>query len=63
MSLFEKFHHDMVNCNECLKNIFHNFVPNKVTTKCDYRQPPLMTYSVKGKLKEYAKLTRINLKI
>ena len=25
--------------NECLKNIFHNFDPNKVI-KWDYRQPP-----------------------
>ena len=43
--------------NECLKNIFHNFVPNKVI-KCDYRQPPWVTYSIKNKLKERAKLTK-----
>ena len=43
--------------NECLKNIFHNFVPNKVI-KCDYRQPPWVTYSIKSKLKESAKLTK-----
>ena len=43
--------------NECLKNIFHNFVPNKVI-KCDYRQPPWVTYSIKNKLKESAKLTK-----
>ena len=43
--------------NESLKNIFHNFVPNKVT-KCDYRQPPWMTDSIKNKLKERTKLTK-----
>ena len=43
--------------NECLKNIFHNFVPNKVI-KCDYRQPAWVTYSMKNKLKERAKLTK-----
>ena len=43
--------------NECLKNIFHNFVPNKVI-KCDYRQPPWMTDSIKNKLKARAKLTK-----
>ena len=34
--------------NECLKNIFHNFFPNKVI-KCHYRQPPWMTDSIKIK--------------
>ena len=43
--------------NECFKNIFHKFVPNKVT-KCDYRQPPWMTDSIKAKLYERAKLTK-----
>ena len=43
--------------NECLKNIFHNFVPNKVI-KCDYRQPPWMTDSINNELKERAKLTK-----
>ena len=43
--------------NECLTNIFHNFVPNKVI-KCDYRQPLWMTDSKKNKLKERAKLTK-----
>ena len=43
--------------NECLTNIFHNFVPNKVI-KCDYRQPPWMTDSINNKLKERAKLTK-----
>ena len=43
--------------HECLKNIFHNFVPNKVI-KCDYRRPPWMTDFMKIKLKESAKLTK-----
>ena len=43
--------------NECLKNIFHNFVPSNVI-KCDYRQTPWMTDSIKNKLKERAKLTK-----
>ena len=43
--------------NECLTNIFHNFVPNKMI-KCDYRQPLWMTDSKKNKLKERAKLTK-----
>ena len=43
--------------NECLKNIFHNFEPNKVI-KCDYRWPPWMTDYIKNKLKEHAKLTK-----
>ena len=43
--------------NECWKNTFHIFVPNKVI-KCDYRQPPWMTDSIKNKLKERAKLTK-----
>ena len=51
MSLFEKCHHNIVHgkidiLNECLKNIFHNFVPKKVI-KCDYRQSPWMTDSKK----------------
>ena len=47
--------------NECLKNIFHNFVPNKVIN-CDYKQPPWMSESIKSKLKERAKLTKKNVK-
>ena len=43
--------------NKSLKNVFHNFVPNKVI-KCDYRRPPWMTDSIKHKLKERAKLTK-----
>ena len=49
--------------HECLKNIFHNFVPNRmIIDKCDYRQPPWMTDSIKNKLKERAKLTKKNFK-
>ena len=48
--------------NECLQNIFHNFAPNKVA-KCDYRQPPGMTDSIKNKLKERAKLTKRYFKV
>ena len=43
--------------NECLQNIFHNFVSSKVI-KCGYRQPHWMTDSIKNKLKERAKLTK-----
>ena len=43
--------------NECLTNTFHNFVPNRMI-KCEYRQPPWMTDSIKNKLKERAKLTK-----
>ena len=28
--------------NEFLKNIFHNFMPNRII-KCNYRDPPWMT--------------------
>ena len=37
--------------NECLKNIFHNFIPNRII-KCNYRDPPWMTDVIKSKLKE-----------
>ena len=37
--------------NECLKNTFHNFVPNKVK-KCDDRRPPWMTDSIKKNERE-----------
>ena len=43
--------------NECLKNVFHNVVPNRII-KCNYRHPPWMTDDVKNKLKERAKLTK-----
>ena len=39
-----------------LLNIFRNYVPNK-KIKCDYRQPPWMTYIMKKSLKETRKLT------
>ena len=48
--------------NECLKNIFHNFVPNKMI-KCGYRQPPWMTDSTKNKQKERAQLTKNDLHV
>ena len=41
--------------NECLKNIYHNFTPNRII-KCNYRHPPWMTDDVKTKLKERSKL-------
>ena len=43
--------------NECLTNIFHNFIPNKVI-KCDYRKLPWMINSIKNNLKERGKLTK-----
>ena len=43
--------------NECLKNIFHNFIPYRVI-KCNYRHPPWMTDDVKTKLKERSKFTK-----
>ena len=36
--------------NDCLKNIFHNFIPN-IIIKCNYRHSPWM----KTKLKEGSK--------
>ena len=42
--------------NECLKNIFHNFIPNRII-KCNYRDPPWMTDVIKSKLKERSYLT------
>ena len=44
-----------VTLNECLKNILHNFIPNRMI-KCSYRYPPWMTDDVKTKLKERSKL-------
>ena len=43
--------------NECLKNIFHNFTPNRII-KCNYRDPPWMTDLIKSKLKERSYLTK-----
>ena len=37
--------------NECLKNIFHSFLPNRII-KCNYRGPPWMTDVIKSQLKE-----------
>ena len=37
--------------NECLLNVFHNFIPNK-KIKFNYRDPPWMTEIVKSKLRE-----------
>ena len=44
--------------NKTLLNIFWNYIPNK-KIKCDYRQSPRMTDSIKRPLKERSKLTRI----
>ena len=43
--------------NECLKDIFHNFIPIR-TTKCNYRDPPWMTDVMKSNLKEQSYLTK-----
>ena len=43
--------------NECLKNIFHNFIPNRIL-KCNYRDPPWMTDVIKSQLKERPCLTK-----
>ena len=43
--------------NEMLSNIFWNCIPSK-KIKCDYRQPPWMTDSIKRSLKERSKLTK-----
>ena len=43
--------------NECLKNIFHNFIPNKIT-KCNCRDPPWMTDVTKSKLKQWSYLSK-----
>ena len=43
--------------NKSLLNIFRNYIPNK-KVKCDYRQPPWMTDSIKKSLKERCKLIK-----
>ena len=43
--------------NECLKNIFHNFIPNRII-KCNYRDPPWMTDVIRSKLKERSYLNK-----
>ena len=43
--------------NECLKNVFHNFIPNRII-KCNYRDLPWMTDVIKSQLKEWSYLTK-----
>ena len=43
--------------NQTLLNNFRNYIPNK-KIKCDYRQPPWITNSIKRSLKERSKLTK-----
>ena len=43
--------------NECLKNIVHDFIPNRII-KSNYRDPPWMTDVIKIKLKERSYLTK-----
>lgn len=47
--------------NECLKNIFHNFVQNRI--KCNYRHQPMMTDIVKSKVIEKSTSTKRYFKI
>ena len=43
--------------NECLLNVFHNFIPNK-KIKFNYKDPPWMTETVKSKLREGSYLVK-----
>ena len=43
--------------NDCLKNVFHNFIPNRIT-KCKYKDQPWITAVMKSKLKEQSNLTK-----
>ena len=43
--------------NECLLNVFHNFIPNK-KIKFNYKGPPWMTETVKSKLRERSNLVK-----
>ena len=43
--------------NECLKNIFHNFILNRII-KYNCKHPPWITDDVETKLKEQSKLTK-----
>ena len=43
--------------NECLLNVFHNFIPNK-KIKFNYKDPPWMTETVKSKLRERSNLVK-----
>ena len=43
--------------NECLLNVFHNFIPNK-KVKFNYKNPLWMTEIVKSKLRERSNLVK-----
>ena len=43
--------------NECLLNVFHNFISNK-KIKFNYKDPPWMTETVKCKLRERSNLVK-----
>ena len=43
--------------NECLLNVFHNFIPSK-EIKFNYMDPSWMTETVKSKLKERSNLVK-----
>ena len=43
--------------NECLKNIFHDLIPNRII-KCNYRDLPWVTDVIKSKLKKRSYLTK-----
>ena len=43
--------------NECLKNIVHDFIPNRII-KFNYRHPHSMTDDVNTKLNEQSKLSK-----
>ena len=43
--------------NECLVNVFHNFIPNK-KIKFNYKDPPWMTEIAKCKLREGSNLVK-----
>ena len=47
----------LIYSNECSKNIFHNFILNRII-KYNYKHPPWITDDVKTKLKEQSKLTK-----
>ena len=53
-----KVNKNVVILNECLKTIFHNFIPNRII-KCNYRDPPWMNDVINSKLKERSYLTKI----
>ena len=43
--------------NECLLNVFYNFIPNN-KIKFNYKDPPWMTEVVKSKLRERSNLVK-----